>query len=119
MEVGRLLTRRPIAGALVAAALLAACAGDDGEASLEATFIDPEDFASFEASDEPDVEVVPVEDIGDQAFIVRRDGLPPATLYVLDGDRALSVSLANVLDGGNATEEGLTDLADQLLAASS
>lgn len=92
---------------------------EGGEASLEVTFIDPEEFGDFEASGDPDVEVVPVDEIGDEAFLVRRDGLPPTTLFVLDGDRALSVSLANIFDGGNATEQALTDLAEQILEASS
>lgn len=92
---------------------------EGGEASLEARFIDPDEFASFEASDEPGVDVVPVEEIGDEAFLVRRDGTPPSTLFVLDGDRALALSLANVLDGGSASEQALTDLADLMLESSS
>lgn len=92
---------------------------EGGEASLEATFIEPEELADFEASDDPDVEVVPVDEIGDEALLVRRDGLPPTTLYVLDGDRALALSLANVLDGGNATQQALIGLAEQMLEAAS
>lgn len=92
---------------------------EGGDASLEATFIDPGEFASFEASDEPGIDVVPVDEVGDDAFLVRRDGTPPSALFVLDGDRALRLALANVLDGGNATEQALTDMADLILDASS
>ena len=92
---------------------------EGGEASLEATFIDPEELISIEASGDPDVEVVPVDDIGDEAFLVRRDGIPPTTLFVLDGDRGLSLALANVLDGGHATEQALLDLDELILDASS
>ncbi len=90
---------------------------EGGDASLEASFIDPEAFASFQASEEAGIEVVPVNDVGDEAFIVRRSGLPPSTLFVLDGDRALSLALANVLDGSNATEAALTELATEILRA--
>lgn len=92
---------------------------EGGDASLEVEFIDPEELASFEASDEPGIDVVPVDEVGDEAFLVRRDGTPPSTLFLLDGDRALRLALANVLDGGNATEQALTDMAELVLAASS
>lgn len=92
---------------------------EGGEASLELSFLDPEELPALEASDEPGVEVVPVDDVGDDAFLIRRDGLPPTTLYVRDGDRALRLALANVLDGAHATEQALTDLADQVLEATS
>lgn len=92
---------------------------EGGDASLEATFIDPDELASAEATDDPDAEVVPVEEVGDEAFLVRRDGTDPTTLYVRDGDRALALALANVLDGGNATEQALTDLAAEILASTS
>lgn len=92
---------------------------EGGEASLEARFIDPDELASAEATDGPDADVVPVDEVGDDAFLVRRDGTAPTTLYVLDGDRALALALANVLDGGNATEQALTDLADEILASTS
>lgn len=92
---------------------------EGGDASLELAFIDPDEFASFEASDEEGFDVVPVDEVGDEAFLVRRDGTAPSTLFVLDGDRALRLALANVLDGGNATEQALTDMADLVLDASS
>ena len=88
---------------------------DEGEASLEATLIDAELFAEFEAQDGAGIEVVEVDDVGDDAFLVRRDGVAPSTLYVRDGERALSLALANVLDGGNATEAALVDLARAVL----
>ncbi|HAS13507.1 MAG TPA: hypothetical protein DCS55_23850, partial [Acidimicrobiaceae bacterium] len=73
----------------------------------------------FEASDEEGIDVVPVDEVGDEAFLVRRDGTVPSMLFVLDGDRALRLALANVLDGGNATEQALTDMADLVLDAPS
>jgi len=92
---------------------------EGGDASLEVEFVDPEEFASFEASDEEGIDVVPVDEVGDEAFLVRRDGTVPSMLFVLDGDRALRLALANVLDGGNATEQALTDMADLVLDAPS
>jgi hypothetical protein len=92
---------------------------EDGEATLELTLLDPEELAAFEANDEPGVDVVPVDDVGDDAFLVRRDGIAPTTLFVRDGDRAMRLALANVLDGAHATEQALTDLADQVLEATS
>lgn len=92
---------------------------EGGEASLEVTYLEPEELSSFEASDEAGVEVVPVDDVGDDAFLVRREGTAPTTLFVLDGGRALSLALANVLDGAHATEQALVDLAAEILGASS
>lgn len=90
---------------------------EGGEASLEAEFIDPVEIEARRDADDPGVEVVAVDDLGDEAFLVRRDGTDPTTLFVLDGDRALALALANVLDGGNATEQALTDLAVEILAS--
>lgn len=92
---------------------------EGGEASLEATYLDPAELASFQASDEAGVDLAPVEGVGDDAFLVRRKGTAPTTLFVLDGDRALSLALANVLDGAHATEQALVDLATEILGARS
>lgn len=91
---------------------------DDGEASLEASFIAPDELeAARDAGEQAGVDVVQVDDVGDDAFLVRRDGTPPSTMYVLVGDEAFSLALANVLDGAHATEQALTDLATLVIAS--
>lgn len=85
--------------------------------TLQGTFLDARAFdAGRPAVDDPAIAAVDdLPSVGDEAFVVRLDDAGPTTLYVRDGQRALSLWLDDVAMTPEATERSLARTATLLL----
>lgn len=85
--------------------------------TLQGTFLDARAFdAGRPAVDDPAIATVDeLTSVGDEAFVVRLDEPGPTTLYVRDGQRALSLWLDDVAMTPEATEQSLARTATLLL----
>jgi hypothetical protein len=85
--------------------------------TLQGTFLDARAFdAGRPAVDDHAIATVDeLTSVGDEAFVVRLDEPGPTTLYVRDGQRALSLWLDDVAMTPEATEQSLARTATLLL----
>lgn len=86
---------------------------DPEQATFSASEIDQ---AAFDAAQEADDgRIVPIDSVGDEAFVHVAEDESETALYVRDGSAFFTLRLAGALDGANANTDALVDLGRTVL----
>lgn len=86
---------------------------DPEEATLSASEIDQAPFDAAQGAD--DGRIVPIDSVGDDAFVHVAEDDSETTLYMRDGTAFFTLRLAGALDGANANTDALVDLGRTVL----